>query len=832
MQAAGGTVGAGEDLEGGAGEHDMAGTDAAGDRETWDVGVDLDEDPLVPGAGFPAMKSPLVSPLPTARAEAGVEPGRPPLDEAGLQREVQRMRAALEKLQRGERGADTDDTPAADILQQLREIAPDPEAYQARGVHGHWGVWEAYLRQTSGGKGLSHGAKEVLRLVRDGFQPTWVQPESPAQQQAPDHRKKMSIVRQMLQHAGKDPEAMLAGREPQEVQFANHKSAAENAEFVSAEIAKAAKQGAIRRWEGPGQPTVVNGLRVVVKDDKRRLCINPMYINAFMKYRPVKYEQLQDVAGYLQQGDWMITTDDKSGYWQLAIHPEVWRFVAFEWQGERWFWPSLAFGLAPACQQYTQLKMELLRPLRDAGLRLSFLIDDLFLAAESRGKAQWLARALVELLVSLGFTLSLNKCQLEPKQRVRFLGLEVDSQLLAFVVPADKVAALQRLVDTLGQKTGVTARETAQLAGKIMSLSLAVARAPQHSRLVGLALQGKVGWDAAVGDSGEVLRQARLFLAVLQRANGHHSWVREPAMVLRVVGDASESVFAAYLPGGQLGGQEMAVQFSCGDQERQTRGQFSSTEREIVTVEWALRWLAAQAPHLLQQRTVQYHTDSQPAELCIMDMKGTEPCLRAVERVYRLCAQFGTEVAMVWAPREEEEQQRADALSKYEDPAHWGLHPDVYAEVLRASCLWDAQRGKQRGPTMDVFADAELTKVPERFFARYWCPGALGVDALEQAWGPGGGVREADGELLYMFPPYHLVGPTVKKTWDERPDCVLIAPVWPRWWRVLLGRMPCRHRVQLPHRSDLLLPGSRLPNAAARGPHAPRFRLEAWIILW
>ncbi len=244
----------------------------------------------------------------------------------------------------------------------------------------------------------------------------------------------------------------------------------------------------------------------------------------------------------------------------------MWRFVAFEWQGTVWYWPSLAFGLAPACHQYTHLKLELLRPLRAAGLRLSFLIDDLFLAVQGRGKAQWLARALVELLVSLGFTLSLSKCQLVPQQRVRFLGLEVDSQQLAFVVPDDKVAALTKLVEGLEGAPQVTARDIARVAGKIMSLSPAVARAPLHSRLVGLALHGKVGWDEAVGSPGEALAQAHLFLGVLRQANGKHTWERQPTLRLQVVGDASESVFAAYLPGGQLGAQVMAVQFAPDEQ--------------------------------------------------------------------------------------------------------------------------------------------------------------------------------------------------------------------------------------------------------------------------
>lgn len=86
-------------------------------------------------------------------------------------------------------------------------------------------------------------------MVRDGFKPTWVHPEAPGQQQAPEHRKKMQIVRQMLARSGKDPDAMLSCSEPQEVQFANHQSAAQHADFVTAEIAKAAQQGAVRQWE-------------------------------------------------------------------------------------------------------------------------------------------------------------------------------------------------------------------------------------------------------------------------------------------------------------------------------------------------------------------------------------------------------------------------------------------------------------------------------------------------------------------------------------------------------------------------------------------------------
>ncbi len=285
--------------------------------------VDLEEDPLLPlgdlthvGGGEHVTGGAKLPGPQRGVSECGA------LEERELRQRLGSMRSALSKLLRGEAGAEEDTTAPGDFLQQLGELAPDPDRFQARGVHRSWRVWEAFLAAASPNGKLSSGAKEVLTLVRDGFKPTWVHPEAPGQQQAPEHRKKIQIVRQMLARSGRDPDAMLSCSEPQAVRFANHSSAAQHAEFVTAEIAKAAQQGAVRQWEGPSGPTVINGLRVVEKEGKRRLCINPMYVNAFMKYRPLKYEMLQDVSGYLERGDWMVTTDDKSGYWQLAIHPD------------------------------------------------------------------------------------------------------------------------------------------------------------------------------------------------------------------------------------------------------------------------------------------------------------------------------------------------------------------------------------------------------------------------------------------------------------------------------------------------------------------------------
>ncbi|KAG2500966.1 hypothetical protein HYH03_000788 [Edaphochlamys debaryana] len=53
-----------------------------------------------------------------------------------------------------------------------------------------------------------------------------------------------------------------------------------------------------------------------------------LYPNLFMEIPPLKYEAVTDMPGYLQQGDFMFTTDDKSGYWNFQLDPEMYRLAA------------------------------------------------------------------------------------------------------------------------------------------------------------------------------------------------------------------------------------------------------------------------------------------------------------------------------------------------------------------------------------------------------------------------------------------------------------------------------------------------------------------------
>ena len=139
----------------------------------------------------------------------------------------------------------------------------------------------------------------------------------------------------------------------------------------------------------------------------------------YAEYQPFKYEQLADTTTYLEQDDWGFATDATSGFHHFSLRPDMWEYAGFQGpDGQFYVFTVPAFGLAPVPRLYTAAMEEVYLRVRDAGVRLTFMIDDMCGWASSEGQATALCRALVELLAALGFYLRPDKCQLRPRQQV------------------------------------------------------------------------------------------------------------------------------------------------------------------------------------------------------------------------------------------------------------------------------------------------------------------------------------------------------------------------------------------------------------------------------
>ena len=412
----------------------------------------------------------------------------------------------------------------------------------------------------------------------------------------------------------------------------------------------------------------------------------------------------------------------------------------------------------------------------------------------------------------------------------------------------------------------VSHRVIAKVAGKMVSLAPAIDISPLLARAVHHSHERGHAWDDLYPTPAALRADLDLFLQLLHSQNGRKSWHRRPSPVV-AVGDASDSACAAYFPHQDLA--PVHVPLSQAEQAAAATGQLSSTTRELM----ALYYTVVAAAHLLQHGRLQYFTDCQAEMHSVLGMKGNLATFPWVKGIRLMLAELDCQLGVVWRPRSDPEQRYADWLSKLEDNSQWSLDERVgYALNLSCSKLHlrstsalcmgiheltsrplpepstEPVTGQPLSPrrcwtnvqvslkitshpcltgcsiTIDLMGDTITTKHP-RFYARYWCLGAAGVDALAQPW-----AYDSEGQrhLGWCYAPFSLVGVVIRKIAAERADVVLVIPAGHNTWSPMLRLLPVRVIVPLATPARLYKPGPQV-SAGLRVSWVP---LSVCYIVW
>ena len=153
--------------------------------------------------------------------------------------------------------------------------------------------------------------------------------------------------------------------------FQNHRNAICNAEFVSAEISKLLKSGALVEVS-PTDLLVCSPLGAAMNSSgKFRLVVDLQHPRS-CKF---KYEDIRTAADLFQQGDWFFKFDCTSGY----HHVET-KFLGCSWMVDgscKFFkFTVLPFGLAVGPFIFTKIQKALTKHWRRQGIRLFTYLDD------------------------------------------------------------------------------------------------------------------------------------------------------------------------------------------------------------------------------------------------------------------------------------------------------------------------------------------------------------------------------------------------------------------------------------------------------------------------
>lgn len=142
-------------------------------------------------------------------------------------------------------------------------------------------------------------------------------------------------------------------------------------------------------------------------------------------------------------------------------------------------------------------------------------------------------------LVLLGYFLGLLKSTLIPSRIVKFLGFLVNSELCAFILPADKKKKFAVLWEHILSNWTVSIKTLQRSAGKIFSFCIAVLAAWLFAREIYCATAGFLKSSCLIKVAGDLKKEIE-YWHFLDSWEGHLPWLPEYHVCLKVFSDASD----------------------------------------------------------------------------------------------------------------------------------------------------------------------------------------------------------------------------------------------------------------------------------------------------
>jgi hypothetical protein len=265
--------------------------------------------------------------------------------------------------------------------------------------------------------------------------------------------------------------------------------------------------------------------------DKHRVVLDlSRHVNKHVEKFTVKMDDLVGTEGLRKQGDYMTVFDLENQFFHVQLAPAAYRYFGFavpDEQGKEKFYcfTVMVYGYAPAVAVVTRMVRPVVSFAHKLGIRTSIFVDDGLVAGESKQEAENNTELVLELFQQAGWNIQWKKTSTEAQQRVRYLGVEVDTENMEFRLPEDKLkdieATLDREIGRGLRKEGSEKKEAAELLGKLAACGVThgevlhiMTRAAQHQ--LGVATlhenwEGKLLWDKdAVRELQKVRENLRL----------------------------------------------------------------------------------------------------------------------------------------------------------------------------------------------------------------------------------------------------------------------------------------------------------------------------------
>ena len=245
-------------------------------------------------------------------------------------------------------------------------------------------------------------------------------------------------------------------------------------------------------------------------------------------------------------------------------------------------------------------------------------------------------------LRAAGFVCNAEKCNWEPTQQGRWLGMIVNTSDTTFTAPPKKNQQIEAKLGTCLKSGRMTAKALDSIAGTLSSLSLAVG---PLTRLQTRAMYADVGkcdaWYFPFAVSTDTLEEFEFWLTNYNFDTGY-SFKPSPVTTKILFTYASDNGYGGYMV--KRAGEAVVVgKFSAAALNT------SSTMRELLAVQHSLQSLTG----LLSNESVRAYVDNFAASRILTVGSARSQLQEIALSIFQICLSYNIKLIATWVPRTE-----------------------------------------------------------------------------------------------------------------------------------------------------------------------------------
>jgi hypothetical protein len=552
----------------------------------------------------------------------------------------------------------------------------------------------------------------------------------------------------------------------------------EDTAIVLAEIDDLLTRGIIMQVDHVSDEFLSNVFTRKKRDsNKNRVILNLSGLNQYLEYVHFKMDTLNTAIKLITPGCYCASIDLADAYYTVNVSPGSRKFLRFQFHGNLYEFTCLPNGLSPGPRFFTKLmKCPLSYLRRHFGYTLLAYLDDILILGSSPLEVSHAVQDTLDVLLTLGFHINVDKSHIIPTQRIEFLGFLIDTTTLTVSMTSSKADKFVTLCQNFLPKRKISIRQAAQLLGSMSSTLPANPFAKLFSKSLELAKNQAL--RLACGDFNATM------VFPLSVRNDLHWWIANISSSTKdifpcdpdhvVYCDASTSQgWGAFVPA----------------TNQTTNGRWSLQEQqlhinllELLAVQYTLQALFRN----FSDCHIRVYTDNTTTMLCINNQGSTKAptCNTITRAIWFWAMERNIWLSLAHCPGvlnvEADYQSR-----QFHDETEWSLHSDCFHHIC---ALYET-------PHVDIFA-SRLNRKVSRYYSWHPDPQAEAVDAFTVSW---------TNSFIYAFPPFSIIPATLQKWRHDRAEGILLVPYWPTQpWFTEVARLLVRSPLLIPVRTGTL----------------------------